>query len=140
LTDTTTVLADNAPGAKPKRAIRARLLTLNDLDGRTAAYRETRKLIDEIEADLGGADRLSTAERQIVQRAAVLGAIAADTEARWIDGQPFDPVIYCTVINAQRRLLETIGLKRRPRDVTPDLKTYLAQKAARQASNPEEAA
>jgi hypothetical protein len=96
-----------------------RLLSLSDLDKRTAAYRETRRLIDEIETDLGGGDRLSTGERQLIQRAAVLGAVLTDCESRWIEGEPIDPTSYCTIVNAQRRVFETIGLHRRARDVTP---------------------
>jgi hypothetical protein len=106
------------PEVGPKPAGKARLLTLDGLDRRTAAYRTTRKLIDEIEGDLGGADRLTTGERQLVQRAAVLGAVLTDTESRWIEGEPIDTTAYCTVINAQRRLFETIGLERRTRDVS----------------------
>jgi hypothetical protein len=105
-------------------------LTLADLDRRTAAYRETRKLIDEIEADCGGRDMLSTGERQLVQRAAVLGAVLTDTESRWIEGEPVDLTGYCTIVNAQRRLLETIGLRRQPRDVTPSVAEYVAGIAA----------
>jgi hypothetical protein len=78
--------------------------------GACAAYKESRKLIDEIEADLGGADRLSTGERQPVQHAAVLGAILIDYEARWIAGQPIDPAAFGSLINNQRRLFEVIGL------------------------------
>jgi hypothetical protein len=69
-----------------------------------------------IEADVGL--DLSEAERQLAQRAGVLGAIAEDREARWIAGEPFDPGVYCTIVNAQRRVLETLGIKRQPRDVS----------------------
>jgi hypothetical protein len=111
-----------SPAAPPPKAGgKARLLTLDGLDRRTAAYRVTRKLIDEIEGDLGGNGSLSTGERQLVQRAAVLGALLTDTESRWIEGEPIDPTAYCTVVNAQRRLFETIGLKRTPRDISPSL-------------------
>jgi hypothetical protein len=111
------------------RAGKARLTSIDDLDRRTAAYRQTRRLIDEIEGDLGGADRLSPGERQLVQRAAVLGAVLTDTESRWIEGEPIDTTAYCTVVNAQRRVLESIGLRRRMRDV-PSLHDYLESKAA----------
>jgi hypothetical protein len=37
---------------------------------------------------------------------------------------------YCTTINCQRRVFEAIGLKRRPRDVTPSLHAYLKDKQA----------
>jgi hypothetical protein len=80
------------------------------LDRRTTAYKETRRLIDELENELGP---LSIAERQLVQRAAVLGAVLTDAESRWIEGQPIDATAYCTIVNAQRRVLETIGLRRR---------------------------
>jgi hypothetical protein len=117
--------------AKPAgRVGKARLTSLDSLDRRTVAYRETRKLINEIEGDLGGSDRLSTGERQLVQRAAVLGAVLTDTESRWIEGEPIDTTAYCTVVNAQRRVLETIGLRRQPRDVTPSLAEYLAASEA----------
>jgi hypothetical protein len=115
--DTAAIEVDCNAVAPPK-AGRVRLLTLDGLDRRTAAYRETRKLIDEIERDLGGADRLSTGERQLVQRAGVLGAVLTDMEGRWVAGEPIDVTGYCTVANAQRRILETVGLQRRSRDVT----------------------
>jgi hypothetical protein len=52
-----------------------RLLTLDHLDGGTHAARRARELRDGLEADLGGGDRLTVGERQLAQRAAVLGAI-----------------------------------------------------------------
>jgi hypothetical protein len=111
------------------RSGKARLLTLDGLDRRTAAYRETKRLIDELESDLGGADQLSSAERQIIQHAAVLGALLTDTEGRWIGGEPIDATVYCATINAQRRLFESIGIQRRPRNLTPRLHDYLSEAA-----------
>jgi len=104
---------------------KCRLLTLDGLDARTASYRETRRLIDEVESDLGGADHLSAAERQMVQHGAVLGAIAADLEAQYLKGRRIDLVSLCTVLNAQRRAFDAIGYKRRQRDVTPTLQGFL---------------
>jgi len=107
------------------RSGKVRFLTLADLDKRTAAFRETVRIIEEIEADLGGADQLSAGERQLSQRVGVLGALLSDLEARWIRGEPLDAAAYCTVVNAQRRVIETLGLRRRPRDVTPSVRDYL---------------
>jgi len=104
---------------------KCRLLTLDGLDARTAAYRETRRLIDEVESDLGGAEHLSAAERQMVQHGAVLGAIAADLEAQYLKGRRIDLVSLCTVLNAQRRAFDAIGYKRRQRDVTSTLQGFL---------------
>ena len=70
-------------------------------------------------ADLGGADRLSEGSRQLVQRAAVLGAYIENCEARWLGGEVVDLSDYLAAINAQRRVLATIGLDRRARNVTP---------------------
>jgi hypothetical protein len=126
---TETQTSSDAPGAVTRYG-KARFLTLADLDQRTGAYRETVKLIAEMEVDLGGADELSSGERQLVQRAGVLGAVLSDIETRWIGGEPIDVAAYCTTVNAQRRVLETIGLRRRARDVTPSLQAYLRDKAA----------
>jgi hypothetical protein len=49
-----------------------------------------------------------------------------DIEARWLSGQQLDVAAYCALVNVQRRLLTTVGLQRRPRDVTPDLAAYVA--------------
>ena len=104
---------------------KTRLLTLGHLDGRTAAARRARELIEAIEADLGGADRLSEGSRQLVQRAAVLGAYIENCEARWLGGQVVDLSDYLAAINAQRRVLATIGLDRRARNVTPTVAQYV---------------
>jgi len=110
--------------AGPKGNGKHRLLTLDAIDRRTAAYKRTRELIDAIEADLGGADQISAAARQLVQHAAVHGALLEDQAARWLDGEPIDAATFATLSNAQRRLFETVGIKRVPRDVT-DLRSYL---------------
>lgn len=123
--DATEVGTRNSEAGKGK----SRMLTLADIDRRTAAYKNTRQLIDAIEGDLGGGDILSTAERQMVQRAGVLGAILEDIETKWIGGGDMDPVTYTTVINAQRRMFEILGTKKRVKDVTPDLRDYLASKS-----------
>ena len=101
-----------------------RLLSLEDLDRRTASYRKTAELIDRVEADLGGADRLSTAEQQIVRHAALTGAMLEDLGTRWLNGEPIDPALFATLSNSERRLYEAVGFRRRDRDVTPDPLEY----------------
>jgi hypothetical protein len=87
-------------------------------------------LVEAIEKDLGGGDRLSEGERQLVQRAAVLGAFIESCEVQWLGGAAVELQDYLAAINAQRRVLATIGLERRARNVTPDLHDYLAAKSA----------
>lgn len=107
-----------------------RLATLDSLDGRTKAARLARALVDNIESDLGGADCLSAGERQLAQRAGVLAAMLESQEAAWLAGDKFNLTDYLASINAQRRVLESLGLQRRSRDVTPDLQTYLASRTS----------
>jgi len=101
------------------------LLTLKGLGHRSPAYRATKQLIREIEADLGGAEHLSAAERQMVQHGAVLGAIAQDYEARYLMGRQPDLTLLCRVLKAQRSCFDAIGYRRRQRDVTPSLEHFL---------------
>src|SRR6516165_2859972 len=108
-----------------------RLLSLHDLDRRTAAYRRTVDLIEQIETDAGGHDQLTTGQRQIIQRIALTCALAEHLEARWLSGEEIDPTLYCTLANAQK------GLRRVPRDVTPSLTDYLRSRDA--APGPSEA-
>jgi hypothetical protein len=53
-----------------------------------------------------------------------------DMAARWLAGEPIDPAVFATLTNSERRLYETCGLRRTPRDVTPSLREYLQDKAA----------
>ena len=126
--DAPQVDAKHAADSPTKAAGKLRLLTLGHLDGRTAAARRARELIEAIEADLGGGDRLTEGARQLVQRAAVLGTYIESCEAQWLAGEAVELADYLAAINSQRRVLATIGLERRSRDVTPDLKTYIAGK------------
>ncbi len=106
-----------------------RFLTMRDLDGRSRAAARCRELARELEVDLGGADRLSSAQRQLIQRAAVLAAQLEDFETRWCLGEEVELPDYLAAINVQRRILVSLGLERRARDVTPSLREYLAEKA-----------
>ncbi len=107
------------PRQSRTRQGRARLLTLDHLDQRTAAARAARTLVDHLTSDLGGNDQLSAGERELVKRAALCGAIVADFEARWVAGQLVELGEYLAAVNVQRRVLATLGLRRRARDVTP---------------------
>lgn len=108
---------------------KTRLLCLADLDGRTRAAQAVKASIDALSNDLGGNDSLSEAERLLVRKVALTAAMSEDLAARWLTGDPVDPTVFCTLSNAERRLLETLGLKRRIRDVTPSIHDYLKRSA-----------
>lgn len=113
--------------APAKEAGKARLLSLADLDRRTKAARAAFELRDRLVADLGGEDMISTMKMQIVESAAVMGAMLTDCAARYLTGKPIDLAEYTTLANAQRRLLADLGLERQARDVT-NLDAYLREK------------
>lgn len=118
--------AGSTAAPPPKEGSKARLLTLGHLDQRTAAARRARELIEAIETDLGGSAGLSEGSRQLVQRAAVLGTFIESCEAQWLGGSAVDLADYLAAINSQRRVLATIGLERRARNVTPSVAAYVA--------------
>lgn len=123
--DTSELTVECPADAAPK----VRLMSLAALDGRTLAAKAIKSLVGALEEDLGGADRLSAAEREIVQRVALASAMLQHMEATWLAGSGIDTGAYTTLANTQSRLLKLIGLERRPRDVTPDLARYIAARA-----------
>jgi hypothetical protein len=104
---------------------KARLRTLADLDKRTNAAKLTFELRDRIMSDLGGADRLSAMQMEVIDNVAVMGAMLRDAAAGYLTGEPTDLAEFTTLANAQRRLLADLGFQRVPRDVTPDLQNYI---------------
>jgi hypothetical protein len=133
--DTTPIEArsatDQAPRPSKGGSNKLRLLTLEHLDGRTRAAHRARELIAAMEQDLGGPTNLSTGERQLIQRAACLGAFVESCETRWLGGAVVELAEYLAAINVQRRILATLGLRRRPKELDAlSLSEYLATKAA----------
>jgi hypothetical protein len=120
--------AGNMPDAA-KSGGKVRLLSLEDVDGRTVAYRRCADLISHIERDLGGSRQLSTAEKQLVRHAALTATMLEHLGSQWLGGQPIDPTAFSTLVNAARRGFEAIGLKRVPREVVPTVDRYVASLA-----------
>ena len=98
-------------------------------DGRSASYRRFKDVLEQILADLGGADSLSEAQRQLCRRAAMLSVMAESMEADAIGNKPFDVDLYGQLTDRLGRCLQRLGLERKARDVTPSLQSYLAAKA-----------
>jgi len=107
---------------------KTKLSTLAELDHRTAAARRVRDTIGAVTADLGGPEAISTARQALIENAAVLGAVIEEMGAAWLSGQPVDLVLYSTLSNTRKRLLESVGLDFKAKDVTPSVSEYLAQK------------
>jgi hypothetical protein len=99
-------------------------------DNRSAWARRTKDLIAEFISDLGGVDNTSAGERALVRRAAVLTVELEHIEARLstrgkATADEFSA--YQSGSNALRRILVSIGIKRRAKNVTPTLGTLLQQ-------------
>ena len=106
---------------------------LPGVDGRSTWVRRFRDLIGLHLSDLGGEDRASEAEKSIIRRAATITAELEYLELRFAlshhAGETPDIVhleLYQRLANSLRRLLEAVGLQRRPVNVALPLKDYLA--------------
>jgi hypothetical protein len=76
---------------------------------------------------------ISISEMALVQRCSVLRAELERRDVMFamtaaIDDQQL--AVYTTCCNTLNKLLTTLGIKRRPRDVTPNLTEYLSRRRA----------
>lgn len=120
------------PPARERRSRKLKVLlpTIGSLDRRTRAAQIVIELRDQIFSDLGGSDHVSAAQRQIVDRAAMLSAVLEAAEVSFLKGEDFDVGSYATLAAVQARLLTALGLKRMIKDVSPGgLPALLARKA-----------
>ena len=100
-------------------------------DNRSPWARRLRDVLEVHISDLGGELAISEAEYSILRRAATITVELERLEAQFATDTAADGALdrYQRGANSLRRLLESVGLERRARDVTVDLQTYLAAKA-----------
>jgi hypothetical protein len=110
---------------------------LPGIDGRSAWTRRCQSYITAHITDLGGVENCSAAERSIIRRAAVLTTELERMERQFaLDEQasPDDLETYQRCANSLRRLLESVGLQRRARNVNElslsDIQAEYAQRNA----------
>jgi hypothetical protein len=123
---------DSAPVAGRQRAHRSavsngtKLFRVEGLDGRTQTARRFRDLVEFVTADLSGAGLLSEGQRQLVRRASALAIMCEAIEADLARDLPFDISNYLAATNTFRRVIETLGLRRVPKDATT-LRDYIGK-------------
>jgi hypothetical protein len=100
-----------------RRRGKMRLLSRENLDGRTAAARVFDRLVGEITADLGGADQLSAIEKALIQGFAGAAVAVQDVNARMALGQVIEVSDLAQSISAMVRVASRLGEQRRMRDV-----------------------
>jgi hypothetical protein len=107
---------------------------LPGVDGRSTWVRRLRDLVSLHLSDLGGEDAVSEAEKSIVRRAATLTVELEGMEAAFAvagEAKAADLDLYQRTAGNLRRLLESVGLERRAKDVTPpSLRDYINSKGA----------
>jgi hypothetical protein len=120
--------AQVAPGSSPARPAKDRNKShltngtklLPGVDGRNPWARRARDVLQEHIADLGGHDNTSAAERSLARRAAVMTVELEMLEARFANAgmaESEDLDLYVRASGNLRRLLESVGLQRRAREV-----------------------
>jgi len=98
---------------------------LAELDGRTGIAQAMRERYTVFTDDLGGAERLSYAQRSLVERALWLEFWLASQEKALASGDDFDVGRWTQAANSLQGILSKLGLQRIAKDV-PDLGEYLA--------------
>jgi hypothetical protein len=115
------------PKRHRSRITNGRLLT--GVDGRSPWVRRCKDIIASHISDLGGEENTSAAERSLIRRAAVMSVELEMLEARFANAgqaESDDLDLYVRASGNLRRLLESVGLQRRAREVgkyAPDGKT-----------------
>jgi hypothetical protein len=120
--------AERAPTQR-SRATNGRSLFAQGGDMRTPWARRLRDVFALHVNDLGGPDAISEAEKSICRRAAVLTVELERLEARFATDTAAQGTLetYQRTAGALRRLLESVGLQRRAKNITPTLADLLAE-------------
>jgi hypothetical protein len=105
-------------------------------DGRGPWVRRLKDLLAEATSDMGGVDNTSAAERHIIRRACVLIVELERLEGKFAqagEANADDLDLYGRISGNMRRLLESVGLQRRPRAVNgPSLSDLMRDDLRRQ--------
>jgi hypothetical protein len=122
------------PSARKHRASRKlHFLTKESLDGRTRA----RKIFDAIARGVASdlqTDQLSTIQKHLIEAFAGAAVRVHDINARLLKGEEPDILAHSQAISSLVRVASRLPVGRTPRDVTPDLKDYLAARSAEKAA------
>ena len=96
-------------------------------DGNSAWSRRYRDLITGHISDMGGRSLLSESQVSLVKRASAIEVELEYAEGRLSRGEEVDLDSFSRTASHLRRILESLGMKRVSRDVTPDPLDYARQ-------------
>jgi hypothetical protein len=129
-----TTAAEISAGSPPLVRGKARLRTIESLDGRTVAARRAKELAAGFEAELGGT--ITATQRFAIERAAALVALSEDAKARRLAGDPtisLDAVV--RIDGAAARSVRALGIKVGPAKA-PSIHEYIASLAPAPVATP----
>jgi hypothetical protein len=111
---------ESARAKRPQSAVTSgrRLFIESEVDPNSAWSRRFRDLTGLHVADCGGAGALSAAKLSLCRRAAALEVAMEAMEGRMAAGEAVDVDRYGRAASHLRRILETLGLERKARDVS----------------------
>jgi hypothetical protein len=102
--------------------------------GNTAWSRRYRDLIAGHVVDLGGRELLSESQLSLIKRASAIECELEQAEGRLSLGESVDLDAFTRAASHLRRILETLGLRRVPKEIVPQLSTYLSRQRDTRAS------
>jgi hypothetical protein len=127
------MLESQALAARPSR-LRSRVTNgsklVVGLDGRSAEARRYRDLAMSFADDLGGADKLTEAQRTLIAQAATLQVQSERVQATVLRGEVVNVEQLTRLANATSRILTQLGLRRERRDTGPSLADIIAEHEA----------
>lgn len=133
LADTDQIDTESQAVTPSKGGSKARLLTFDDLDRRTKSYQQAVEFRDELIGERGGTANLDGMRIRFIEDFAITSAMIRDAQVRWLRGDTeVNLSEIATLLNCRRRDADLIG-GTEPRDITPDIATFMANKAAQKA-------
>ncbi|MBP2444837.1 hypothetical protein [Rhizobium leguminosarum] len=109
----------------PPTSSKVRLQTLQDLDGRSSAYKAATRLRDDMIDDAGGVDTLSAVKLKLIESVATMTAVIDHYHALILSGDPSAPIAeLATLTNTRNRTAAMVGLGKLTK--TLDLRSYMA--------------
>jgi hypothetical protein len=122
---------------RPNSAVTSGRQLFVDGDPNSAWSRRYRDLVAGHVADLGGRDVLSEAQLSLIRRASAIELELEQMEGKLSMGDLVDLDIFTRSASHLRRIFETLGIGRRPRDVTPPtVAQYVASLADKEQQAP----
>jgi len=115
---TTNGWRQRARGKRPRSAVTSGRRLFVDGDPNSAWSRRYHDLVAEHVADLGGTDLLSSAQLSLIRRASAIEIELERMEGLLSAGGLVDLDVFTRSASHLRRIFETLGIGRVPRDVT----------------------